>query len=156
MLTIHVIVIGDKMPPWVELGFKDYQKRIRGRVALNLIEVQAIRRTKNANIQRIIDDEGQRLRSAIPKGCRVIALDRSGRGLATLAISRYMDSWLQSGTQIALLVGGPEGLSNDLVQSADECWSLSKMTFSHPVVRVVLAEQIYRCFSILEGSPYHR
>ena len=156
MLTIHLIVIGDKMPPWVDQGFTDYQKRIRGRIALKLIEVPAIRRSKNADIQRIIRDEDQRLLSAIPKGCKVVALDRCGRSLSTLAISKRMEDWLQSGDQVAILVGGPEGLSKELIEHADESWSLSAMTYAHPVVRVVMAEQIYRCYSILEGSPYHR
>lgn len=156
MLTIHLVVIGDRMPQWVDDGFGEYQKRIRGQMALNLIEVSAIRRGKNADLKRIQIEEDARLLAAVPAGCRTVALDRAGRALSTLQIRDRMESWLLGGDQVALLVGGPEGLSPDLIKSADESWSLSALTFAHPVVRVVLAEQIYRCYSILEGLPYHR
>ena len=156
MLTIHLIVVGDKMPSWVEQGYNEYQKRIKGRVALNLIEVSAIRRGKNADLERIARDEDLKLLGAIPKGCKTIALDRTGKQLSTLQIVDHMKSWLQQGDQIAMLVGGPEGLSKEVLGQADLKWSLSALTFAHPVVRIVLAEQIYRCFSVLENAPYHR
>ena len=156
MLTLHLVVIGDKMPAWVNQGFDDYQKRIRGRMALRLIEVPAIKRGKNADIERIIAEEDKKLWAAIPPGCHTIALDRSGKTVTTLEMSQRMEDWLQHGTQVAMLVGGPEGLSADMISSADEAWSLSALTFAHPVVRVILAEQIYRCYSVIEGLPYHR
>ncbi len=156
MLTIHLVVVGEKMPPWVEQGYRQYEKRIHGRVALNLIEVAAIRRRKNANIDTIVAREDQRIWAAIPHGCKVIALDRCGKCVTTLQFVDRLESWLQYGDQVALLVGGPEGLSADLLMRADETWSLSTLTFAHPVVRVILAEQIYRCYSVLEKLPYHR
>lgn len=156
MLSIHLIVIGDRMPDWVDQGFADYQKRIRGRMALKLTQVPAIKRGKNADLERIIAEEDKKLLAAIPLGCHTIALDRSGKSMSTLAMVGRMEDWLQQGDQVALLVGGPEGLSPPLITGANETWSLSALTFAHPVVRVVLAEQIYRCYSVLEGLPYHR
>jgi len=144
------------MPGWVDQGFAEYQKRIRGRMELNLVQVAAIKRGKNVDIDRIIAEEDRRLLAAIPPRCQTIALDRSGRRLSTLEMSDKMEGWLQQGDQIAMLVGGPEGLSREMLGQCDACWSLSAMTFAHPIVRVVLAEQVYRCYTILEGLPYHR
>jgi 23S rRNA (pseudouridine1915-N3)-methyltransferase len=156
MLNIHMVVIGDKMPAWVDQGVEEYQKRIRGRMALNLLQVAALKRGKNADIERIVAEEDRKLIAAIPPGCRTIALDRSGKSISTPGMVERFEQWLQDGEQIAMLVGGPEGLSSALIAEADETWSLSALTFAHPVVRVVLAEQVYRCYSVLEGLPYHR
>lgn len=156
MLNLHLVVIGERMPRWVDEAFNEYRKRIHGRLALKLVEVPAIRRGKGADLERIAATEEARLAAAVPAGCRRIALDRTGRQLSTLDVSRRMEKWMLEGDQAALVVGGPEGLSGDFLAAADEIWSLSAMTFAHPVVRVVLAEQIYRCWSILEGLPYHR
>ncbi|NKB77421.1 MAG: 23S rRNA (pseudouridine(1915)-N(3))-methyltransferase RlmH [Gammaproteobacteria bacterium] len=156
MLNIHLLVVGEKMPRWVEEGYAEYEKRIRGRIRLHLLEIPAIKRGKNADIKRIVQREEQKVVSAIPNGAHVIALDRIGKALSTTDISAKMDQWLQQGRPIALMVGGPEGFSSQLLKQADETWSLSALTFAHPLVRVMLAEQIYRCYSILEGLPYHR
>ncbi len=156
LLNLHLVVIGERMPRWVDDGFEEYRKRIRGRMALKLTEVPAVKRGKSSDLKRVAAEEESRLAAAIPHGCRRIALDRSGRHLATLDIVNRMEAWMQDGDQTALVVGGPEGLSREFLDASDECWSLSAMTFAHPVVRVVLAEQIYRCWSVLEGLPYHR
>jgi 23S rRNA (pseudouridine1915-N3)-methyltransferase len=156
MLGIHLVVTGERMPSWVDAGFAEYSKRIRGRMTLRLIEVPAIRRGKGADLARVASEEERRLDAAIPAGCRRIALDRGGKPVSTLDIVARMERWLQDGEQAALVVGGPEGLSPGFINGADECWSLSALTFAHPVVRVVLAEQVYRCWSVLEGLPYHR
>jgi len=156
MLKMSLIVVGEKMPHWVELGYQEYEKRIRGRARLALIEVPATRRGKNADIHRIIQSEEKKIREAIPGQSRVIALDRAGKSWNTRQLAGKMNDWMASGQQITLVVGGPEGLSVDFINSADDVWSLSDLTFAHPLVRVILAEQLYRCFSILQGSPYHR
>ncbi len=156
MLTIHIIAIGEKMPDWVQIGYQTYANRIHGRCALNLIEVAAERRGKNADLEKITMRESARLERAIPKATRVIALDRGGKTWSTTAMSRRMDAWMRHGEAVSLLVGGAEGLSPQLLPIADETWSLSALTFAHPLVRVIVAEQIYRCYSLLEGLPYHR
>jgi len=156
MLRISLIVVGDKMPEWVTRGYQEYEKRIHGRTRLNLVEIPAGKRSKNADIPRIIHAEEQKIRYAIPDQTQVIALDRMGKTWSTVELSKRMQRWIDSGDQIALVVGGPEGLSDEFIRSANETWSLSSLTFAHPLVRVLLAEQLYRCHSILEGSPYHR
>ena len=156
MLKLHLVAVGDRMPPWVAEGYAEYQKRIRGRMTLSLVEVPAVKRGRNADLARLVAEEERRLAAAVPTNCRLIALDRQGRQLSTMDIVRRLEGWLGDGEQAALVVGGPEGLSGDFLGKADECWSLSALTLAHPVVRVVLAEQFYRCWSILEGMPYHR
>jgi 23S rRNA (pseudouridine1915-N3)-methyltransferase len=156
MLQISLVVVGEKMPDWVTRGYLEYEKRIRGRTRLQLVEIPAGKRGKNADIPRIIQTEEQKIRGAIPQQAHIIALDRIGKSWSTIELSQRMQNWIDSGDQIALVVGGPEGLSDQFIQSANETWSLSSLTFAHPLVRVLLAEQLYRCHSILEGSPYHR
>ncbi|MGI9311656.1 MAG: 23S rRNA (pseudouridine(1915)-N(3))-methyltransferase RlmH [bacterium] len=159
MLTIHLVAVGAKTPHWVQQGWREYAKRIRGRCALELIEVGALRRGNNPDLAAIARREGARLQRAIPAGSRVIALDRAGKAHSTAQIARRMEAWMRDGartSQVALLAGGAEGLAPPVLDAADEIWSLSAMTFAHPLVRVIIAEQIYRCYSLLEGLPYHR
>ncbi len=156
MLNLHLVAVGGRMPHWVTEGCTEYRQRIRGRMALKLVEVPAVKRGKNVDPARIAMMEERRLAAAVPGGCQLIALDRQGRQMSTLDIVQRMEDWLGNGEQAALVVGGPEGLSGDFLGKADECWSLSALTLAHPVVRVVIAEQIYRCWSIMEGLPYHR
>ena len=156
MLTIHVVAVGEKMPTWVRQGFDQYAERIHGRCALNLIQVAAERRGKKPDRGQIFAREGARLERALPPGSRVIALDRGGKTCSTVEMSRQMEEWMRHGEQVALLVGGAEGFPPQLLRTAHETWSLSALTFAHPLVRVIIAEQVYRCFSLLEGLPYHR
>lgn len=156
MLKINLIVVGDKMPQWVEQGYNEYEKRIRRQAQLKLVEIAASKRGKNADIARIIKTEEKKIRNAIPKNAHVVALDRLGKPWSTLQVAEKIRSWLPVGNQVALIVGGPEGLSEAFRKDCNELWSLSALTFAHPLVRVILAEQLYRCFSILDGSPYHR
>lgn len=156
MLTIHIVVIGERMPVWVRHGYDAYAKRIHGRCALNLIEVAAEHRGKNPDLGKIARREAARLERAVPPGSRVIALDRGGKTWSTVEMSRRMDEWMRHGEQVSLLVGGAEGLPPQLLRAAGETWSLSALTFAHPLVRVIVAEQVYRCWSLLEGLPYHR
>ena len=92
----------------------------------------------------------------VPAGARVIALERTGKDKSTDQLANAMENWMADGRDVVFLVGGPEGLSEDCLKRADETWSLSKMTFAHPLVRIVLAEQLYRAWSIIANLPYHR
>ncbi len=156
MLQISLIAVGDKMPAWVNQATEEYAKRIHGRVTFQVIEVAAGRRGKNADVGRILVAEGQALLAAIPPNSHLIALDRLGKVQSTEQIAAKLDDWIMQQSSIAFLVGGPEGLSPSVLQAANERWSLSSMTFSHPIVRIIFAEQIYRAWSILQGLPYHR
>jgi len=155
-MKIHLLSIGHKMPVWVNQGCQEYLKRMPKECSVKLIEISAAKRTKKSDFKRIITDESQRLLAAIPKNNRIIALDVKGKHWSTEQLAQKMGHWMSSGQDIALLVGGPEGLSNDCLKSASELWSLSALTFPHPLVRVILTEQLYRGWSVLRGHPYHR
>ena len=144
------------MPDWVTKGYNEYAKRLKGDCQLKLLEVAAGKRGKNADLLRIKNQEGEKILSAIPKGCLVMALEVRGRSWTTEQLSKQLDNWLHGGQDIALLIGGPEGLSDACVARADVKWSLSPLTLPHPLVRVLLSEQIYRAYSILKHHPYHR
>jgi 23S rRNA (pseudouridine1915-N3)-methyltransferase len=155
-MQIHLIAVGRRMPQWVDDAYREYARRMPRHCTLGLVEVNAGRRSKSADVARINREEGERLLEAIPAGSRVIALDRTGREKSTEKLAADMEKWLAGGQDVVLLVGGPEGLSPSCLESADECWSLSRMTFAHPLVRVILAEQLYRAWSIIANLPYHR
>ena len=155
-MQVHLIAVGNRMPSWVELGYQDYAKRLPSECGLILHEIPAGKRGKNADIVRLTRQEGEKMAALIPKGARVIALEVGGRAWSTEQLSARLDNWMGEGRDVALLVGGPEGLEPGLSASADERWSLSPLTLPHPLVRIVLAEQIYRAWSILKGHPYHR
>ena len=144
------------MPAWVQAGYEEYAKRMPRNFKLHLVEINAPKRGKNADIARIKRDEGQKMLAAIPAGSTVIALEVNGRTWDTTELSKQMQRWQASGSDIALLVGGPDGLAKECQDRADQQWSLSKLTLPHPLVRILLAEQLYRAQSILNNHPYHR
>ncbi len=155
-MRLQLIAVGSKMPRWVADGYTEYAKRLRGELSLQLHEIPAGRRGKNADLARIAADEGKRMLDATPAGAHVVALDVLGDAWSTQRLSQKLDQWMRGGRDIALYVGGPEGLAEAALARADERWSLSPLTFPHPLVRVILAEQLYRAHSLLRGHPYHR
>lgn len=155
-MQIHLIAIGEKMPAWVQQGYQEYAKRLPAECTLKLVEIPAGKRSKNADIARIMRDETDHLLSAIPKGAHVVALEVGGRDWSTEQLADKLGDWMQSGQDIALLVGGPDGMTEQARKAADQLWSLSSLTLPHPLVRIVLAEQIYRAWSVLRNHPYHR
>ncbi len=144
------------MPGWVEQGYQEYAKRMTADCRLKLVEITPGKRGKNADLARIKQNEGEKLLQAIHKGALVIAMEVNGKAWSTEQLAQQMDGWLHSGQDVALLIGGPEGLSEDCVRRADIKWSLSPLTLPHPLVRVLLSEQLYRAYSILKNHPYHR
>lgn len=155
-MNIFLLAVGNKMPDWVDKGYNEYAKRLNGDCRLKLVEIPPVKRGKNADLSRIKKEEGEKLLAAIPKGCLIVALEVNGKAWSTEALSQQMDNWLHSGQDVALMVGGPEGLSEACVARADLKWSLSPLTLPHPMVRVLLSEQLYRAYSILKNHPYHR
>jgi 23S rRNA (pseudouridine1915-N3)-methyltransferase len=144
------------MPGWVDTAFREYAKRLPAQCSLDLVEIEPGHRGRGANAEVARRTEGERMLAAIPKGARVIALDGRGRSLSTEQLAKELAGWMAGGRDLSLLVGGPEGLAKPCVTRAERLWSLSPLTFPHPLVRVILAEQLYRAWSILKGHPYHR
>ncbi|NOX76729.1 MAG: 23S rRNA (pseudouridine(1915)-N(3))-methyltransferase RlmH [Gammaproteobacteria bacterium] len=155
-MRISLIAVGTRMPGWVSQGFDDYAKRLPVDYALQLVEVPAGKRGKGADLARIKRDEGERSLAVIPKGARVVALEVGGRAWSTEQLAQQVDTWRHDGRDVALLVGGPEGLAPQCLARAEQRWSLSNLTLPHPLVRIVVAEQLYRAWSILHHHPYHR
>jgi 23S rRNA (pseudouridine1915-N3)-methyltransferase len=155
-MQILLLAVGERMPAWVEAGFREYAKRLPAHCQLVLREIPAGKRGKGADLERLTRQEGEKLLAAVPKGAHVVALDRAGRELDTQQLAEKLRAQLASGTDLALLVGGPEGLSAECLKAARERWSLSMLTLAHPLVRVVIAEQLYRAWSIINNLPYHR
>ena len=155
-MQIKLISVGNKMPRWIEQGYEDYAKRLPRECDLSLKEIPAGKRGKNSDTARIIKLEGDKMLAAIPKRSHIVTLDIIGKTWSTAQLSTNLNTWLESGQDVALLIGGPEGLSDAVKARAQQSWSLSKLTFPHPLVRVLVAEQIYRAWSILKNHPYHR
>lgn len=144
------------MPPWVQQGFKEYAQRMPALCQLELHEIAAKKRGKNADTARILRDEAIAIEAAIPAGTLHIALDRRGRAIDTPGLARQLQGWIDNSQDVAIVIGGPEGLAPNYLRNTPNTWSLSALTFAHPVVRVMLAEQLYRAWSINANLPYHR
>lgn len=155
-MRLVLITVGERVPPWVAQGFDDYARRMPRECALELVELPAARHGRGAAVDRAIAEEGQRLLDACPKRCRRIVLDERGQLWRTADLAARLEDWLQGGTDVALLVGGADGLSAEVKASADATWSLSPLTLPHALVRVLVAEQLYRAWTILQRHPYHR
>lgn len=155
-MNIHLVALGERMPPWVQAGFAEYARRLPSDWRLVLREVRPLRRTKGADMARVVRDESERLLAAVTAAAYAIALDRQGRELATEALAAELRRCRDQSLDMAFLVGGPEGLSAECLARVRDTWSMSRLTFAHPLVRVVFAEQLYRAWSITAGRPYHR
>ncbi|HEX5360976.1 MAG TPA: 23S rRNA (pseudouridine(1915)-N(3))-methyltransferase RlmH [Fluviicoccus sp.] len=155
-MRIRLLAVGQKMPDWVTEGYQEYAKRLQDDVRLELIEIPAAKRGRNHEADQWKRQEAEALQAAIHPSDRVVALDVLGKPWSTEDLRDRTAQWLQGGQNIALLVGGPDGLAPELLRSASERWSLSPLTLPHPLVRIVVAEQIYRAWTLLKGHPYHR
>lgn len=155
-MKIRLLAVGHRMPDWVQQGFEEYQRRLPRDCSLELVEINPARRGKNAGPPQWIREEGQNMLQQMRPGNRVIALEVRGAAWSTPKLAQQLENWKLSGSDIELLVGGPDGLCQNCVSRADQLWSLSPLTLPHPLVRVILAEQLYRAWSITQGHPYHR
>ncbi|WP_271273188.1 23S rRNA (pseudouridine(1915)-N(3))-methyltransferase RlmH [Aliamphritea hakodatensis] len=155
-MKIRLIAVGTKMPKWVTEGCQEYLKRLPAEFAMEIIEIQSGHRGKGADIARAKRQEGEAMLAAIGKGDRVVALEVGGKNWSTEQLAEQAEDWQMSGQNVSLLVGGPDGLAPECLAQADQKWSLSGLTLPHPLVRILLAEQIYRAWSIIQGHPYHK
>lgn len=155
-MRVSIVTVGTRMPAWVTQGVEEYDKRMPRELNLEWKELPLAPRGKNANAEQIKDKEGLQILKAIPPGDRVIALDVLGQALSTEKLAATLADWQMSGENYSLLIGGPDGLSAACLQRAERRWSLSALTLPHPLVRILLAEQLYRAWTITANHPYHR
>jgi 23S rRNA (pseudouridine1915-N3)-methyltransferase len=155
-MRIRIIAVGIKMPDWVEQGYAEYAKRMPRDCLVELLELQLAQRTKNTDIAKAIEKEGEAILNSIVKGELVIALDVKGQAWSTEHLASNMATWKMSGSNVCLLIGGPDGLAPACLALATAKWSLSSLTLPHPLVRVVVIEQLYRACTILQNHPYHK
>ena len=155
-MKIQLIAVGTKMPNWVTTAFADYCMRFPKDMPLELTEIPAGKRTKNADIVRILDKEGELMLGACGKGNRIVTLDIPGTPYTTHDLAKQLEHWKTDGRDVSLLIGGPEGLAPACKTIAEQSWSLSPLTLPHPLVRVIVAESLYRAWSLTTNHPYHR
>jgi len=144
------------MPSWVNEGYQEYARRLPRECHLKLTEISLGQRTRSTAVERAVNEEGKRMLAATTARQCVIAMDVAGHCWSTEQLAEKLASWLQDGRDVSLLVGGPDGLSDACLERAGQRWSLSALTLPHPLVRVLLAEQLYRAWTVINNHPYHR
>ena len=159
-MKLHIVAVGHKAPEWVVAGFEDYARRMPREARIELTEIKPAPRSRQApspaSVCRILEAEKSRLLAAIPPGCVRIALDERGKPLSTADLARRLAAWMQGGRDVAFMIGSADGLDHELKADADLVLGLSAMTLPHAMVRVLLAEQLYRAMSMIQNHPYHR
>jgi 23S rRNA (pseudouridine1915-N3)-methyltransferase len=155
-MKLILIAVGNKMPAWVQSGYDEYARRFPRDMPLELIEITAGKRGKNADIKRILEQEGEKMLAAVPRGSKIVTLEVTGDNWSSPVLAGKLTDWQRDGRDVCLLVGGPEGLAPACIEASEAKWSLSALTLPHPLVRVVLAESLYRAWSICTNHPYHR
>ena len=159
-MKLHIFAIGHKPPAWVVAGFEDYARRMPREARIELTEIKPAPRSGRAqsvvSISRLLGAEKSRFLAALPSGCVRIALDERGKQLTTADLARKLTAWMQEGRDVAFMIGSADGLDRELKTSSDLLLGLSAMTLPHAMVRVMLAEQLYRATSMIQNHPYHR
>jgi 23S rRNA (pseudouridine1915-N3)-methyltransferase len=155
-VRIRLIAVGERMPRWVDEVVADYTRRLAGSLKLALVEVPAGQRSSRGDPAQALQIEGQHILALIKPQEFMVALDERGRQMNTRELASWLSGRMNDGRDLALVIGGPDGLSAEVLKRADQKLSLSKLTLPHPLVRVVLAEQLYRAHTVLSGHPYHR
>ncbi|MBL4796184.1 MAG: 23S rRNA (pseudouridine(1915)-N(3))-methyltransferase RlmH [Oleispira sp.] len=155
-MKLRLLAVGQKMPSWVEQGYKEYAKRLPADCKLELVELASGHRGKSTSVTKVKQQEGEMLLKAIKPQEWVVALDVKGKPWSTEQLSEQLAGWRMDGKDICLLIGGPNGMSDEVMARANQRWSLSNLTLPHPLVRIVMAEQIYRAWTILQNHPYHK
>lgn len=155
-MKARLVAVGERAPGWVVQGFVEYQKRLSHWLPLDLVEVEPGVRGKGRDTARAMSDEGARVLAALPKNAHVVALDGRGKMHSSEQLAQRLEHWRGQGRDLAFLIGGPEGHAAEVIARADEHWSLGPLTLPHMLVRLVLAEQLYRAAALLANHPYHR
>lgn len=155
-MRMLVAAVGQRMPAWVQQAWDEYARRFPRGLTLELKEIPLPRRGRNAPIDALRLAEGEALLAAVPAGFRVVALDERGKQWSTPELAGQLESWMQGEQGVCFLVGGPDGLPEQCRVRAKDLWSLSRLTLPHPMVRAILAEQLYRAWTVTQNHPYHR
>ncbi len=155
-MKLAIVAVGTRMPEWVDAAYHEYAKRMPRGAGLELVEIKPEPRAGGKSVAQLLAAEAARIRQALPKGGRVIALDERGREFDSVRLARELEAWMQAGGAASFLIGGADGLDEGLKRSCDLQLRLSSLTLPHGLARVLLAEQLYRALSIIGGHPYHR
>ena len=155
-MKLIVAAVGQRMPDWIQTAWSEYAQRFPRGFSLELREIPLLRRSRNADIDSLRTRESEALLGTAPSGFRIIALDELGRQWSTAELAGEMERWMREEHGVCFLVGGPDGLSQQCTQQAHQVWSLGRLTLAHPMVRALLAEQLYRAWTITQNHPYHR
>lgn len=155
-MRARLIAVGERMPRWVADGYAEYAKRLSHELPLELVELKPGLRGKGRDDARAMADEGAALLAALPRDAQVIALDGRGATWSSEQLAAQLSNWRMTGRDLAFLIGGPDGHAHEVLQRADQRWSLGPLTLPHMLVRLVVAEQLYRAVKIVNGHPYHR
>ena len=155
-MKCRLIAAGTRLPDWVNAGFREYQKRLRAPLVLELLEIPVATRRAGENPQRAVAHEGAAMLASLSRDDYVVALELSGRSMSTAELKDWLAQRLDDGRPLAMLIGGPDGLAPPCLERADHLWSLSPLTLPHALVRIVVGEQLYRAMSLRAGHPYHR
>lgn len=154
-MKFHILAVGNKMPDWIKKGYTEYSQRMSKEAIIQLVEIKPEKRV-GKNIERLLFAESERIRNALPLNNHIIALDELGKQSTTIHLAKQMVNWMQTGQDVTFIIGGADGLHSSIKQMAHKKLALSNMTLPHGLVRVLLAEQLYRAFSITRNHPYHR
>ncbi len=155
-MRIRIIAVGERMPRWVDEVVADYTRRLAGTLKIALVEVPAGQRSSRGEPAQAMHIEGQRILALIKPQEFLVALDERGVQSTTRELATWLSGRMNDGRDLVLVIGGPDGLASEVLARSDQKLSLSKLTLPHPLVRVVLAEQLYRAHTVLSGHPYHR
>jgi 23S rRNA (pseudouridine1915-N3)-methyltransferase len=155
-MQITIVAVGMRLPSWVNQGVNEYIKRFPPEVNVQLSEINPIKRNKSATREKILKQEADRIVIAIPKGSHIIVLDEHGKTQRTTVFAKNMDSWMREGKNISFIIGGADGIHEEIKKKANELWSLSDFTLPHGLARVLLTEQLYRAWTVIKKHPYHR
>ena len=155
-MKLYLIAVGHKMPDWISAGYEEFAKRMPRDFPLQLVELKPDKRNAARTPQQVMAEEAERILAAIPSDARVLALDERGANWTTMKLAENMKDWQRDGRDTVFIIGGTDGLDPSVKKRADQLLQLSAMTLPHGMVRVLLAEQLYRAVSILNNHPYHR
>lgn len=155
-MKLWILAVGHKMPAWVNEGFAEYTKRMPREARIELVEIKPEKRDGGKTREQVHEAERKRIEAALPADCVRVVLDEHGQNWSTLELSDNMKDWMGGGRDVAFVIGGADGLHPEVKRSAGRLWSLSRLTLPHGLVRVVLAEQLYRAVTVIQNHPYHR